>query len=317
MESAATEPRSLPRPVLLGLLAAAVLLGALGASAWAVLKIQRAEVPGFLGGATGAPVRQAEVARRPAGGIALAGSGSNLPLTRSLAAAFQSDHAEIRVLIHDSIGSSGGVRAVRDGVIDLGLISRPLSPEEQRWGLRVAPYARVPVVVAANPSVPDDGLDAGGLLDLFRGARTRWSDGSPVVLFLRERGDSSHAAVAQRLPGFAEANEDAYRQQRWLVLFSDAAMHRTLQETPGAVGLLDLGQVNLQPPRLRVLALDGVIPSPESLATGVYPFFKDLAFVHHQPLKKEEAAFLDFTHSARAQELILSAGCLPIPEGEP
>ncbi|MBL8975149.1 MAG: substrate-binding domain-containing protein [Myxococcales bacterium] len=103
---------------------------------------------------------------RPAEVVHLAGSGSNLPLTRALAEAFESSHEGRHVVVFDSIGSTGGIHAAYDDVVDFGLVSRPLRDSEVALNLVVAPYARVPVVVAVNLGVPDDSISLPELLDI-------------------------------------------------------------------------------------------------------------------------------------------------------
>src|ERR1700704_6586574 len=63
--------------------------------------------------------------------LIFAGSGTNLPITRLLVEAFRQHHPENSIEVPASLGSTGGIRAVADGVIALGLISRPLKSQEQ------------------------------------------------------------------------------------------------------------------------------------------------------------------------------------------
>ncbi|MCA9701463.1 MAG: substrate-binding domain-containing protein, partial [Myxococcales bacterium] len=143
-----------------------------------------------------------ERAPKPGNLLRLAGSGSNLPLTRALADAFVATRPWLRIRVHESIGSGGGIKAIDDQVIEIGLASRPLKEREQQLGLVAVPYARVAVVVAANPSVPVRSVAREELLDYWGKRRTHWDDGSPVVVLQREPGDSSHLAAAKAIPGF-------------------------------------------------------------------------------------------------------------------
>ncbi|MGB1015637.1 MAG: substrate-binding domain-containing protein, partial [Nannocystaceae bacterium] len=241
----------------------------------------------------------------------IAGSGSNLPLTRALVDAFtQASQASGRMIVFESIGSRGGVRAASEGVVDLGLISRPLKPSERKLGLKVVPYARVAVVVAANPSAPRDGFTKGGLIDIYQGVQTTWSDGSPIVVLQREPGDSSHAVFGEVLPGFAEANAQAYRTSRWRVVYHDRAMQEALFITDGALGLFDFGAVQTLHLPLRVLSIDDVTPSVQSVEDGSYPYFKDLSFVYTGKFTADSLPqkFLEFVQSPAGQALIREGG---------
>jgi len=244
--------------------------------------------------------------------IRLAGSGSNLPLTREIAEAFMRRWPGKRVIVFESVGSTGGIRAVSDGVVDLGLVSRPFRPAEDGLGLVVLPYARVAVAAVANLDVPEQGLSRSGLIDVFAGERRRWENGAPIVVLQRERGDSSHAAVDRALPDFAAVNDTAYRQERWRVVYNDRAMYETLVSTPGAVGLLDVGATQTQALALKVLELDGVAPTEANLRSGRYPFAKDLSFVSVEQPAGLAGELVDFVRSSDGQALIRQRGYIPL-----
>lgn len=73
-----------------------------------------------LGLLAAAPVMAAEK-------LVLAGPGTNLDITRVLAAAFTAKHPEVVIEIPESIGSGGAVKQTAAGTITAGLMSRPLA----------------------------------------------------------------------------------------------------------------------------------------------------------------------------------------------
>jgi len=254
---------------------------------------------------------------RPPEVVHLAGSGSNLPVTRALAEAFHEDHDGLHIVVFDSIGSTGAVAATYDDVIDLGLVSRPLKDSEAALGLLVFPYARVPVVVAVNLGVPDESISTADLVDIYAGRRRQWRDGSPIVVLQRERGDSSHHAVGQRLPEFAAVNDAAYREGRWRIVESDQAMQEAISITTGAVGLFDLGAIVLQRLPVKPLRIDEIAPSEASVQSGRYPFSKDLAFVTVEQPGGAVAEFLRFVvEGEQARGLMRDSGYIPLPEAQ-
>lgn len=250
------------------------------------------------------------------GTLHLAGSSTNLPLTRALVRAFNSS-AGARARVHPGIGSLGGIRAAVDGVITLGLVSRPLSAAERRALPVSIPYARVAVVVAANPGVPRGSLTRAELLELYRGVRVRWSDNSPVVVLQRERGNPDHQALGRVLPAFAAVNDEAYRRQRWRVLYHDADMQRELQSIHGALGLLDMGAIKARHLALKILQVEGAVPSEQNVARGTYPYYKDLTLVSRGPLTGTAARLVEFIFSAEGRSLIRARGHVPLPRAAP
>jgi phosphate transport system substrate-binding protein len=239
----------------------------------------------------------------------VAGSGSNLPLTRALARAY----GRVRPVVHPSIGSGGGVRAVLDGAIGIGLFSGPLQPYVRERGLVATPYARIPIVVAAHADVPDTSITTRRLVDIYAGRETRWSDGRRIFVLQREPGDSSHTAFNSVVPGFAEANEEAYRANRWRVLYHDDAMQEALGNTLGSVGL-HAGVVDHRR-EVKTLAVDDVEPRPQTVADGSYPYMKDLAFITVGPPQGAAKAFIDFVRSDAGAATIRTGGAVPVGGG--
>ncbi len=254
------------------------------------------------------------------GRVRIAGSGSNLSLTRRLVDAYLArgpvgpDGRAAQLVVFESIGSTGGVKATVDGAIELGLISRPLRAREQGLGLRTLPYARVAVVAAANRTVPDRSLTAAELIEIYGGERRSWSDGSRIVVLQREQGDSSHEAFGQLLPAFKAANELAYQRGLWRVVYRDRAMQEALMSTPGAIGLFDLGAVTSErlTSALELLEIDSVAPSADTVASGRYPYYKDLAFVSLGEPRGLAAGFLEFVASPEGQVIIRANGYAPL-----
>ena len=297
------------RPTVLGpALAALATLLVMGAIAWGVIHSDDGPVPPFLGGPK--PESAASVTPAPRYGLQLAGSGSSIPITASLAAALP-DNGRPRPFVHPSIGSRGGLRALLDGAIDLALVSRSLSPTERELGLVETPYARVPIVVAVNESVPDEELSVADLVAIYRGERTTWADDSPITVLQREPGDSSHKVVSVKVPAFAEANEAAWAEAKYRVLYHDDDMRDALAATKGAIGLFGQGGIPPGMP-IKALRIEGVSPTLDAIADGAYPFTKDLSFVSAGPPAGAAADFVAFAHSAAGRELVRAYGALPI-----
>lgn len=257
------------------------------------------------------------------GVLRLAGTGAMTPLIARLSAAFaacgpaHAAHprcgcppaaAAPRVVVEDSIGSAGGVRAASDGAVDLGLISRPLRPAERLLGLVHVPVGWDAVVLAAHPGVSVGSLSMPQIYDLYAGRRREFPDGSPAVVLLRDRGESANNAFEATWPALEQARESAYRTHRLRVLYHDSAMAEALVSTPGAIGVFSLGAVLTYGLPLKVLSLPGVQPSLSSLRDGTWPARRALGFVVRPDRLARARPFLDFVASAEAAELAAAGG---------
>lgn len=89
--------------------------------------------------------------------------------------------------------------------------------------------------------------------------------------------------------------------------------------TEGAIGVFDLGAILAQRLPIKVLCVDGTPPSLEGVASGSYPYFKDLAFVTSGEGDPILAELLAFIASTEGRALTASLGYVPLPlaEGSP
>ncbi len=246
------------------------------------------------------------------GSLVFAGAGSQLPIMRLLAEAFTKRHPVVRIEIPTSLGSTGAIRAVADGAITVGLVSRPLRAPEKGLGLTDLPYARSPVILAVHPTVAEDAITADDLVRIYQGIKTRWGDGSEIVLLTREPGDSAIEVLESVIPAFKAAHVTCRQARRCTVFFTEQEMIHTLAERPRVLGLTDLGSIRSEGVSVKPLAFNGVRPTPEEVHRGRYPLVRTLAFVFRKErLPAEAAAFLAFVRSKEGEKILRANGYIP------
>jgi len=254
----------------------------------------------------------ARAGQLPVTSLIFAGSGSNLPITRVLAQAFQRSHPGISIEVPASIGSSSGIRAAADGAIAIGLISRPLKASEKGLGLEVITYAHTPLVIGVHPNVAEENISFAEINAIYQGTKRTWRDGAEIVVLTREPGDSTIEVLTKSVPGFGAVYEESMQVKRWSVLLNDLEMVRFLAKTPHAIGFSDLGALTIEKQRIKPLKVNGVAPTLENARTGKYPLVKPLLFVYHQeklpPAAKE---FLAYVRSPEGARILRANGYLP------
>lgn len=249
----------------------------------------------------------------PSRNFVIAGSGTAQPSVRPLAEAFSMLHPNIRIEIPPSLGSAGGIQAAADGAVTIGLASRPLRDSEKGGGLTVLPYARTIVVIAVHPTVADDGITFDDLVQIYRGAKSRWRDGREIIVLTREPGNSSLMVLDEEIPGFKEAYAESQQAKRWRTIFTYEEMVQVLGRTPYAIGLADMGAITTQRLSLKPLKINGVLPTPENVRSGKYPLVKTMTFVFlKDKLPAEAKAFLEFVRSSEGKTILRAKGYLPV-----
>jgi len=243
--------------------------------------------------------------------LVIAGSGTNLPIIRVLAKAFQRTHPGISIDVPASIGSTSGIRAAADGAIAIGLISRPLKENEKGLGLDVVTYARTPLVIGVHPSVAEENISYAGIVDIYKGKKRSWQDGGDIVVLTREPGDSNIEMMTNGAPGFREAYEESRKSKRWTVLLSDLEMNQTLARIPHAIGFSDLGSLMVERHRIKALKVNGVAPTLRNIQEGKYPLIKALMFVFRkEKLPPTAREFLVFVRSKEGAGILKANGYL-------
>ena len=241
----------------------------------------------------------------------LAGSGTNLPITEKLAEAFKKKTGT-PIEVAKSIGSDGAVKAVSDGTLALGLLSRPLTEIEKNAGLRTVPYAKVGIVFAVHPAVPENNVTFEDILAIHRGEKTLWADNKRILVLIRGMHDSSNQILFGHIPGFAKVIQDSIAQKRWLVMYHDIDMATGLRTKEGSFGHTDTTEIKVRG-GIKALSVNGIEPTADNMRNGKYPLVKELAFVYKGDLSPQSKAFIDFVRSAEGETIIRENGGAATP----
>lgn len=252
----------------------------------------------------------------PAGDVStlkVGGSGTDLATLKLLAAEFSRTHPGIRVtIVEPSLGSSGGVKAVAAGVLNIGMSSRPLKESERRAGLHETAYAKSPLVFATLRFHGQTNLSYPEIIDIYRGRRTEWPDGSRLRPVLRPDSDSDTIVLRDSIPGMKPALDEAYRLPGIPVAATDQDSADQIAAIPGGVGTSVLCLLLAEKRPLKVFTLNGVVPSPETIANGRYPLVKTLYLVTPASPNVATKKFLAYLRSDEAVKILRRTGHLPL-----
>lgn len=246
------------------------------------------------------------------GRIVIAGTGAGLPVLQALAGEYAASAPGVTIRVLPSLGSGGGIKAVRAGVVQIAVSARPLSEAERAHGLRETPLARTPFVIATGLATAAQDVTLAELAAMYAGSRPRWPDGQPVRPVLRPADDVDTRLLKAMSPEMERAAQAAAQRQGMNVATTDAAAANALETVPGAIGATSLSLVVSERRRLKALRIDGREPTLASLAAGTYPFAKTLTLVTAERPAPEVEAFLRFLLSPRGAELLQAHGSLPL-----
>ncbi|OYY53563.1 MAG: hypothetical protein B7X59_07985 [Polaromonas sp. 39-63-203] len=240
--------------------------------------------------------------------VHVGGSGTGLGAMQLLADAFRKSHPQASFLIVPSLGSGGGIKALRVGAIDVAVISRPLKEKERGPDITAVEYARTPLVFALAVPASVAALTVPELVSIYAGERKTWPDGRPLRLVLRPESESDTDIIRSVSPEMRQAVTGALARPGMIVALTDKASADRLETIPGAFGTTTLAQIVSENRALKPVAIDGVTPSLATLADAKYRYFKTLFTVTGPSTSPLAHEFTAFVHSPAGREILQHNG---------
>ncbi len=247
--------------------------------------------------------------------LRIGGTGSLVPVFESLAEAYRGLQHRVAITVLPTLGSTGGINALRAGAVDLALSARPLSGDESNAGLRAHQLARTAMVFVTSRRLANPTLDQSQIVGLFSGTVRHWPDGSPVRLILRPPGDSDTAILVERYPLLGPGLEASRRHRGIPVAGTDQETVDLAASRDGTFTTSTLIMVRDRAPSLTVFRVDGIQPDLDTIADGSYPLLRDYWVVTGEEPGSAISGFLDFLRSDDASRILRDHGALPLAAG--
>lgn len=240
--------------------------------------------------------------------MAIPGTGASQELLRALSDEFNRKSSNINVVIPETTGSKGGVKAVLAGEAALGRVARRPTQTESDRGLKYVEFARSPIVFITNPNVHGvEDLTNEQIIDIYAGDTRRWSDlGGPErkIYAVSRDGGTLLAQVRSFITGFDDDSEAKLKRA-----FSIVEAVRLVEKHPYTIGFASLSLARAH--RVKVLKLNGVEPTEEHLRDGSYPLAVPYGLVYAAGLNGPAEEFISFIKSPVGDEIIRSFGAFP------
>ena len=227
-----------------------------------------------------------------------AGSTSMSPLVAELVAAFGERFPLVSLDVR-GLGTQFGLEALRAGEVDLALASWLPADLSSDW--QATAIARDGVAVIVHPDNPIDGLGLLQLQDLFSGRVYEWKAvgrapaGGLVQVVSREEGSGTRSSFEALVLGERPVTPLA------IVAPSSRAMAEYVATHPDAIGYVSMGHVT---PSVRVLRIEGQLPTTQAVGEGSYPLTRELWLVLARPPAGAVKDFLDFALGPAGQQIV-------------
>lgn len=242
--------------------------------------------------------------------LRIAGTGSGVALMRILAGAYRNANPGAETWTPESVGSSGAIRGLEAGKLDVGIILRPLKAGELPGG-RSVEICRTALVFFTAASRSDVVLRRNDLNALFSSTLPPFPRGE-IRPLMRPPSETSSVLLQGYFPETAAAVEQA-RQYRGAVLaLTDQDAMDLVEGSTSLVAFGALTPILAEHRKLIVVPFDGHEASPENIVNGSYPYWVPMTLVVGPNTTVQAAGFIDFARSAAAAPILHANGCYPV-----
>ncbi len=249
------------------------------------------------------------------------GSSTVFPVANILAEEFGDWHSDVKV-VANKCGTGSGFQKFGRGEIDLAAASRRIEPQEAA-ALRSAGvgYLEVPiaydgVTVVVNRANPLRGLTTAQLRGAWGGAIDDWRalGGRPgrITFYGPTDNHGTHDAFEGALGG--KLRRDVQTDQDYNVVV------RSVADDPNGMGYVGFDYYSENKDRIKALAVDGVLPTEASIASGAYrrlarPLF---LYVSRRSLRRPEVReFIEYARGPAGRAAVVEARYVPLPRARP
>jgi phosphate transport system substrate-binding protein len=246
--------------------------------------------------------------------LKVSGSTTVLPIAQDAADAFMAANPGTNIQISGG-GSGVGVQQIGDKLVDIGMSSRDLTPDEitKYKDFVVTPVSLDGIAVIVNPNNnPVNSLTIAQIRDIYNGTITNWKDvgGKDMTIVVIGRDSASGTRTF-----FTDTvmNKKNYVKTQ-LEKNSNGAIQQSIAQTPGAIGYVGLGFID---PTVKALKINVngtlVEPSVKTVLDKSYPISRSLLMITNGQPTGLVKDYINYILSPDGQKLIAKEGFVPLP----
>lgn len=240
-----------------------------------------------------------------AGHYEASGGGGALAQMQALTAAFSREHPSVKWTLNN-VGSDGALPLLKAKQIDLAFISRDPSADE-RAAMAALSLGVTGTGLAVRASNPVANLTLDQVRAMYAGELTDWSavggTPGPIHVFTREAGAPTRTNFEEVVFG---EHPPAYPKDIGIAA-SGNEMIDDIAAFAGSIGVVTIKDVRIVDPRVKILSLNGIAATKETVDTGAYPMRRPLWLLHPKDpaaMRPAIGAFVEFVRSPEGQQIL-------------
>jgi phosphate transport system substrate-binding protein len=243
--------------------------------------------------------------------LILTGSSTLAPLASELASAFESRFPDVRIDVQSG-GSARGISDTRNGLADIGLVSRALKPTEN--DLIAHGIAQDGISLIVHKENPIATLSSHQIRQIYTGNINFWpatnhSTKQPITVIHKASGRSTQELF---LAYFQLANRDIRPD---IIIGENQHALKLVSSTPNALAYVSIGAAEFEATQglpIRLLPIEGIDASVLTLKSQQFPLSRRLNLVTASTPVGLAKQFIEFSQSKEAHTLINKQFFIPI-----
>lgn len=242
--------------------------------------------------------------------LVLTGSSTIAPLATVLAERFEASHPGVKIDVQAG-GSARGVADVRQGLANIGMVSRALKTEEGDLAADTIAHDGIAMIVQRDNPVA--ALTREQIIAIYTGRVHNWKEvggaDAPITVVNKAEGRSTLELFLSHFKLEAPAIHAD------VVIGDNQQGIKTVAGNPQAIGYVSIGTAEYEASRgtpIRLLPLDGIEPSTAAVAAGRFPLSRPLNLVHRGELAGIARDFVAFARSAEVHDLVTGQYFVPL-----
>ncbi len=255
---------------------------------------------------------QGTVADQLTGKLVITGASTLAPLIAEIGKRFENLYPAVRIDVQSG-GSSRGVADARQGLADIGMVSRAMKDDER--DLSAFPVARDGVCPILHRENPVQALTDEQVVAIYTGTVTNWKSvggtDAPITVVNKADGRSTLEVF---LHYFKLKNVDIKAQ---VVIGDNEQGVKTVAGNRNAIGYVSIGTAEYDATHgvpIKLLPIGGVSASTESVQKGIFPLSRPLHIVTRTPPVGLAKAFIEYVQSKAVHDLIRQQYFVPLAD---
>jgi len=234
-------------------------------------------------------------------------------LVPQLAEQFKSQHSGTAFDIAAE-GSATGFAALIDKTAAIGMASRPAKPEEianakaKGVEMKETTVAYDGIAVIVNAASPIKSLTRKQVEQIFTGDITDWSavggSGGKISVYTRNTSSGTYAEFKELAMKKRDYAPDSQK------LAGNEQIAQEVGKNPNGAGYVGLAYTKAS--GIKVVPIDGALPSKESVLAKSYPYARPTFFYTDGEPTGVVKEFIDFTVGPEGQKIVEQVGFVPI-----